>query len=91
MLRLITMEEKLRAILLRVGGPHATVTIQRFNWRFVATVVAPVFEGMHEIERQERVWETLLDELSDTEAEFLEFVFTESPSELAASGPALGA
>jgi acid stress-induced BolA-like protein IbaG/YrbA len=76
------METKLRKILQRVGGPTATVIIKRDDWRFVATLVAPRFEGMHEIERQEQVWEALLDELSDTEAEFLEFVFTEAPSEI---------
>lgn len=86
MLNPIPMEEKLRAILQRVGGPHATVLIQRETWRFVATLIAPRFEGMHEIERQECVWEPLIDGLSDTEAEFLELVHTEAPSELAASG-----
>lgn len=80
------MEETLRRILLHVGGPNSSVLIRRDNWRFVATLITPAFEGMHELERQERVWEALIDGLSDTEAEFLEFVFTEAPSELAASG-----
>ncbi|MBC8070062.1 MAG: hypothetical protein IAG13_17115 [Deltaproteobacteria bacterium] len=83
------METKLRKILQLVGGPAATVIVAREDWRFVATLIAPCFEGMHEIERQEVVWEALLDQLSDTEAEFLEFVFTEAPSEIvAASAPA---
>ena len=80
------MEDKLRAILQRVGGPNAFVTIRRDNWRFVATVVAPRFEGMHDVERQELIWDALLDELSDTEAEFLEYVHTEAPSEVSTSG-----
>ncbi len=79
------MEKKLRAILQRVGGPDAIVSIQRDDWRFVATVIAPRFEGMHDVERQEEIWEALLDELSDAEAEFLELVHTEAPSEIAAA------
>jgi acid stress-induced BolA-like protein IbaG/YrbA len=84
MLALIpSMEEKLRTILQRVGGADASVTIQRDHWRFVATVIAARFEGMHDVERQELIWDALLDELSDTEAEFLEYVHTEAPSETA--------
>lgn len=78
-----SMEDKLRAILQRVGGPDATVIIRRDDWRFVATVIARCFEGMHDVERQEKIWDALLDELSDTEAEFLEYVHTEAPSEVA--------
>jgi acid stress-induced BolA-like protein IbaG/YrbA len=80
------MEQTLRNILLRVGGPDSSVLIRRDHWRFVATLISPAFEGVHEVERQERVWEALIDGLSDTEAEFLEMVFTEAPGEIAASG-----
>ena len=39
-------------------------------------------EGMPDGDRQHLVWGKLLDELTDREQEWVEFVFTKAPSEL---------
>jgi acid stress-induced BolA-like protein IbaG/YrbA len=54
--------------------------------RLVGVVVARIFEGMNEAERQRRVWHHLHERLDDRQLVRVEFVFTNSPAEDAALG-----
>ena len=48
----------------------------------LGSVVSPRFEGMDEGDRQQIVWMAILDEFSPAEQEWIEFVYTDAPSEL---------
>ncbi len=47
-------------------------------------VISPTFEHMHDYDRQKLVWGRLLEDLNKLERRRLEFVFTNSPSEMEA-------
>jgi acid stress-induced BolA-like protein IbaG/YrbA len=51
--------------------------------RVLAAITSPSFEGMNEAERQALVWGKLIDDLGDYESRRVEFVFTDTPRELA--------
>ena len=48
----------------------------------LGSVVSPKFEGMDDGDRQQIVWMAILDEFSPAEQEWIEFVYTDAPSEL---------
>jgi acid stress-induced BolA-like protein IbaG/YrbA len=50
--------------------------------RVLVAVISPEFENMDEGDRQELVWGKLLDELGDEDSRRVEFVFTDTPSEI---------
>ncbi len=50
-----------------------------------AVVESDAFAGMREMERQELVWGRLLAVLDESDLNRVEFVFTHTPSELAAA------
>ena len=81
------IKEKVKNILERLDIAEPEVKIlDEFGYRVVALVVSKSFEGMPDGDRQHLVWGKLLDELTDREQEWVEFVFTKAPSELASSG-----
>jgi acid stress-induced BolA-like protein IbaG/YrbA len=53
--------------------------------QLVATVISGSFEGQDEAVRQESVWAHLEKELSEDELQQIEFIFTDTPAERAAS------
>jgi acid stress-induced BolA-like protein IbaG/YrbA len=53
--------------------------------RFVATVVSGSFEHQDEADRQAAIWAHLRRQLSESELPQIEFIFTDTPSERAAS------
>jgi acid stress-induced BolA-like protein IbaG/YrbA len=53
--------------------------------RFVATVVSSSFESQDEAQRQADVWGYLRRQLSEHELPQIEFIFTDTPAERAAS------
>src|SRR4051812_30946209 len=56
--------------------------------RVLASVVSPSFEAMDEADRQSMVWGRLIDELGDHDSRLVEFVYTDSPLEIAGAKPA---
>jgi len=75
---------------LNVVDPEVKI-LEEFGYRVVALVVSKSFEGMPDGDRQHMVWGKLLDELTDREQEWVEFVFTKAPSELDPPGAGLNA
>jgi len=53
-------------------------------FRFVANIVSPTFEGMEDWERQEFVWKRVYEKFSEQDIQWLEFIFTNTPAEMAA-------
>jgi acid stress-induced BolA-like protein IbaG/YrbA len=53
--------------------------------RFIATVVSGSFDRQDEAERQEAIWAHLRHQLPEGELPQIEFIFTDTPSERAAS------
>ncbi len=51
--------------------------------RVLVSLISPAFESMEDWERQELVWGALLDGLGDYESRWVEFVFTDTPGEVA--------
>lgn len=74
-------------------------TLQRLNLRdirvrvegrpghLVAEVSSPDFDNQDESARQQRVWEHLIQALSDEERVEVEFVFTRTPEEMQHAAP----
>jgi stress-induced morphogen len=74
-------EDRLREILAEGFGIEAVARVYRDRGKLEAIVVSPSFEGVYEGERQRRVWQLLIDRLSDAEHAQIGFVFTDAPSE----------
>lgn len=80
------IKEKIKNVLERLDVAEPEVKIlDEFGYRVVAVVISKTFEGMSDGDRQHLVWGKLLDELTDREQEWVEFVFTKAPSELDSS------
>ncbi|HWE38867.1 MAG TPA: hypothetical protein VG406_20120 [Isosphaeraceae bacterium] len=47
------------------------------------SVVSPTFEGMDEGDRQEIVWQRVLDDFEPADQKRIEFIYTDAPSEVA--------
>jgi hypothetical protein len=77
------LEEKVKKLLegLEIVKPEVRI-IDHYGLRILAQVVSPSFETMDEGDRQVLVWGKLLDELPDRESRMVEFVYTDSPSEI---------
>lgn len=61
--------------------PAESVSVRVENgWlgKFLAEIISKSFEGMDDVDRQQKVWEYLLGKVSD---EDVEFVFTYTPDE----------
>jgi acid stress-induced BolA-like protein IbaG/YrbA len=80
------MKEKVKQILqqLAIADPQVKI-LEESGSRVLAEVVSSSFEGMDQGERQRLVWSKLLDELGDDQSRWVEFVFTDAPSEIAAA------
>jgi hypothetical protein len=78
------LEEKVQKRLegLEIVDPKVRI-IKNYGLRILAQVVSPSFETMDEGDRQVFVWGKLLDDLPDRESLMVEFVYTDSPSEIA--------
>ena len=77
------LEEKVKKLLegLEIVDPQVKI-LEHFGLRILAQVVSPTYETMDEGDRQAMVWGKLLDELPDRESRMVEFVYTDSPSEI---------
>jgi hypothetical protein len=49
----------------------------------LVSVVSPTFEGMDEGDRQEIVWQRVLDDFEAADQKRIEFIYTDAPSEAA--------
>jgi hypothetical protein len=78
------LEDRVRALLegLDIVSPQVRI-IDHYGARILAQVISPSFETMDEGDRQRLVWGKLLDELPDQDSRMVEFVYTDSPSEIA--------
>ncbi len=86
----MNIKEKVKEILTRLDVTDPEVRIlDEPGYRVVALVVSRSFEKMSDGDRQHLVWGKLLDELTDREQEWVEFVFTKAPSELGPAGKKL--
>ena len=83
------MKEKVRKILeqLEVDDPQVKI-LEESGAGILAQVVSSSFQGMDDWKRQRLVWSKLLDDLGDDQSRWVEFVFTDSPAEVAASNSA---
>ncbi len=80
------IKEKVKQVLMQLNVIDPEVKIlDEYGYRVVAVVVSRSFEGMTDGDRQHLVWRKLLEELTDREQEWVEFVFTKAPSELEGS------
>jgi hypothetical protein len=77
-------KERVRKVLegLEVEDPKVSILDTRGS-KVLASVVSPSFETMDEGERQALVWGRLIDELGDYDSRWVEFVYTDSPTEVA--------
>lgn len=77
------LEEKVKRLLegLDLAAPRIKI-LDHHGLKILAQVVSPSFETMDEGDRQRLVWGKLLDELPDRESRMVEFVYTDSPSEI---------
>jgi acid stress-induced BolA-like protein IbaG/YrbA len=55
--------------------------------RVLVSVISSSFEEIDEAHRQRMVWGKLMKELGDYDSRRVEFVFTDSPSEIAEASP----
>jgi hypothetical protein len=63
----------------------AEITAERGRgYKVLGFVVSPKFEGMDEGERQDIAWSAIMDEFSLAEQAWIEFIYTDAPSEIAA-------
>jgi acid stress-induced BolA-like protein IbaG/YrbA len=82
----MNIKEKVRQILMSLDVIDPEVKIlDEYGHRVVALVVSNSFEGMSDGDRQHLVLGKLLDELTNKELDWVEFVFTKAPSELSPS------
>ncbi len=68
----------------RLAGRLAEPTVQVIPSEFykvMILVVSPTFEGMDEADRQEIVWDCVLNDFDVTERRQIEFIYTDAPSE----------
>jgi acid stress-induced BolA-like protein IbaG/YrbA len=78
------LKEKVKKVLEELDLADLEVRIlENRGTRVLVAVISPAFESMDEGERQEMVWGKLLDDLPDHESRRVEFVFTDTPRELA--------
>jgi acid stress-induced BolA-like protein IbaG/YrbA len=72
------LEKTLRDLALH----EISVQVQGRPGHLVATVSSPDFATLDEAKRQERVWEHLIEHLTDDQRVEVEFVFTLTPEEM---------
>jgi hypothetical protein len=53
-------------------------------FRFLGNIISPTFEGMEDWERQEFVWGRVYQTFNEEDRRWLDFLFTNTPSEMAA-------
>jgi hypothetical protein len=53
-------------------------------FRFQGSIVSPTFEGMEDWERQELVWGRVYRTFNEEDRRWLDFIFTNTPAEMAA-------
>lgn len=77
-------KERVKRVLegIDVADPEVQILENR-GTRILASVVSPSYETMDEGDRQSMVWGRLIDELGDYDSRRVEFVYTDSPSEVA--------
>jgi acid stress-induced BolA-like protein IbaG/YrbA len=78
------MKERVKRILeqLELNNPQVSI-LEVSGAGILAQVVSDSFQGMEDWERQRLVWSKLLEDLGDDKSRWVEFVFTDTPSELA--------
>ncbi len=53
-------------------------------YRYLVNVISPTFEGMEDFDRQRIVWRRVYETIDEEEHRWIEFIFTNSPSDMAA-------
>ena len=53
-------------------------------YRYLGNIISPTFEGMDDYERQKLVWRRVYETLEDEDHRWIEFLFTNTPAEMAA-------
>jgi hypothetical protein len=53
-------------------------------YRYLGNIISPTFEGMDDYDRQLLVWGRVYDTLSEEDHRWIEFLFTNTPAEMAA-------
>ncbi len=53
-------------------------------YRYLGNIISTTFEGMEDWERQELVWGRVYDTLDEEDHRWIEFLFTNTPAEMAA-------
>jgi acid stress-induced BolA-like protein IbaG/YrbA len=77
------IKEKIKQVLLSLDIVDPEVIfLDEYGYRVVAVVISSSFQGMPDGDRQHMVWGKLLDELTEREQGWVEFVFTKAPSEI---------
>lgn len=74
-------EQELKDTLQKLPLSKVSVRIEGRPGHLVAQVVSPEFQDQDEAVRQQKVWEFLMNELTDDQRVQVEFVFTLTPEE----------
>ena len=77
-----SLKDKLRRSLEGVI-PEMTLKVKKNDrYRYFVQIVSPLFEELDEADRQSLVWERILADFDSSEWKTIEFIYTDSPSEL---------
>jgi acid stress-induced BolA-like protein IbaG/YrbA len=57
-------------------------------FRFLGNIISTTFEGMEDFDRQMLVWGRVYDTLDEEDHRWIEFLFTNTPAEMAADAEA---
>lgn len=82
------LQEKFQRGLMDVLKDPSVEFEQDHPYKFLVYVVSSSFETMDEGERQSLVWEQVFRILNEFEQERIEYIYTESPSEVESHDPA---
>lgn len=74
--------EKLERSLQGVLDRPVVSASEEDRYKVLFSVISPTFEGMDEGNRQEIVWDQVLNNFDEGEQDRIEFIYTEAPSEL---------
>lgn len=78
-------DKELEKMLQALPLSDVSVRVEGRPGHLVAEVSSPDFAGQEEAERQQKVWEYLVSNLSDDQRVKVEFVFTLAPEETGGS------
>ena len=63
--------------------PEMTLKVKKNDrYMYFVQIVSPLFEELDEADRQSLVWERILSDFDPTDWKTIEFIYTDSPSEI---------